>query len=450
MTSSKQLIDKQWIRNNGLGTVFRKLYELSTQDTNAVDGEILAIAVNRLVRAERAIGGPYADSGESVDLTTNLEIFLFLRQFGVHLPQLERYIALEIHRSAKPNARLRRAIQQYRDAQLQTQPHQKTKQPPRLYTTILTAMDQDIAALNISLRPTARKAWKEIQAADKNREIGLLPAFFAGALQTNKPIPDATLRRLGMGNFYCWMAYTIYDDFIDDTGQPNLLPFANVAMRRSMQHYLQECGTKQKLIDLVTITYDGLDQANSWEMAQARAVVSDSALTITKLPRYGNHEVLATRAMAHVLGPLLLTITYTELSSPAYSQIYKGLQHYLIARQLNDDLHDWREDLRAGHLSPVVTFLLRRCAITAGTYEIATIEVKLQNYFWHHGLDLLCQRTRNHLQVCRQALQDSQVIRMDSELLQLITRLEAAISQSQTILAGQKSFLAAYRQANKG
>ncbi len=299
------------------------------------------------------------------------------------------------------------------------------------------------------VRSVALEIWEHVRTADKNKEITLLPTFFARSLITPSQVAsEALCEQLGTANFYCWMAYTIYDDFLDDEGQPARLPVANIAMRHSLRIYQDLLTDKPALENFAQTIFDVMDQANSWELTYCRFEVTSQIIVIGSLPRYGQRTVLANRAMGHALGPLIIT----ELVADTQQQkdhIQLALSHYLIARQLNDDMHDWLKDVQAGQISYVVAAILRGLQIRPGPQNLPELTSRMQTYFQRTGLGQICIQLLRHVKSARRALDASGLIWIHSDFTTLLDSLEASATQAQTIYANQRDFLHTYKALAK-
>lgn len=222
----------------------------------------------------------------------------------------------------------------------------------------------------------------EVQASDKAFEISLFPYLFS--LQLKNHLDRSQLITFGKANVCLWASYTIYDDFLDQEGRAEMLPLANIAMRRSLSYY-REFSSKPKDIALVEDAYLQMDRANTWELQYARAKIKGGNITLTALPDYKDLAVLAQRAQAHILGPLLIYRCSLAYSEDEEARLMNALNLYLIAKQIEDDIHDWLEDFNRGHLSWVVKFLHSRLKVSAGAHEMKTLEGQMKKYFWKQG-----------------------------------------------------------------
>ncbi len=284
-------------------------------------------------------------------------------------------------------------------------------------------------------------------AGDDTQEIVGIPYMFTKSLAERPILPEQLLAQLGAANLFGWLAYTIYDNFLDDEGDPALLSVANIGLRRSLEGFLQALPTHQGFQQLVHTTFDRIDAANAWEVAHCRFAIQDNAIIIGTLPRYGTRMKLAERSLGHTLGPMaiLCSIGYPPHSTEAKA-IHTMLTHYLIARQLNDDLHDWEQDMRRGHVSYVVQTICAALHLSPGEYDLDELTHKAQRQFWHHSLLKLCDRTEQHIATARAAATASGVLVPKGPIMQLLDNLTAIVEHTRSEQTKAEQFLNAYRK----
>lgn len=319
-------------------------------------------------------------------------------------------------------------------------------QTSQQYDEVFASVKAQLTVLPKPLRTTALQVCEQLSRADTNNEIALLPAMFAESLKAPRVSPEF-LQQLGVANFYSWMATIIYDDFIDEEGNPALLPFANTAYRLSLATYRQAVRNDARLSAYIEQLYDLVDRANAWEVAHTRAAVTEDTIEVPVLPRYGRRVVLADRAFGHAVGPMLIAQRLKNIEEQHIESIEKVLQHYLIARQLNDDLHDWRKDLAAGQLSAALTELLRGAAVQPGSYTFEALVPRLENYFLQGGLKKICVQILKHVDLCHQAMDESQLFKTEGAFIRLVDDLAASAKDALAIQAKEQAFLYAYQDA---
>ena len=452
---------------------------LARHNPTVITGTQLAFIVRRLTAMEKATGGPYRNEQGKVDLLLNILIAELLTPFTkVPLP-LRQYL---IRQRFAGNALLRYAVlgttdsDIVRHAQLPTGawppskhfPHitpspvvatafiassllpkpimqSTTSQHTAFYSQAMRAIANDLQTMPKPLRIQMAQVVAKVQAADKNQEIMLLPLLFHRSL-VHPQARETELLALCIANFYCWIAYIIYDDFLDGEGKPALLPIASIALRHSLHWYGCFNRADQNISKQVHIAFTLVDVANSWEVRQARYTVKDNVAIITSLPSYKSRRQLAHRSFAHILGPQLLVAQHSQATPQNTKLITNGLIEYLIARQLNDDLHDWQEDFLKGRLSFVVTLLLQALQIQPGRYNISELLGKMQRLFWEEILDSTCRLLRAHAKKAKTNLQKSLLLQDGAEIYSLIDALDTSARQSLSKHQRQKDFLAAYKQ----
>ncbi len=275
-----------------------------------------------------------------------------------------------------------------------------------------------------NLTEMGAKLLKKITA----KEIPLMPFYFHQTLGRNgKAISKKDVILLGQANVLGWLAYTIYDDFLDEEGSPKLLPLANIYLRRLIHIYDTAFSTNQTVALFFHKILDIIEQANYWEITSCRLLFYDDKLEISdlKLPDYSDLTQLAYKSLGHGLGPLtmLLLLGYKE-ESEEFIALYNFFIDYLIAKQLHDDAHDWEEDLSKGHISFVVALILKKAMkkkiITKRKVVLKNIIPKLQKLFWYEIIEEVCSHIYDHVKKAQQELESSSIILNKNSLEDLL------------------------------
>lgn len=399
---------------------------LISQKNPSLSGELLAGVLRRLVEAEVMVGGPYKNEQLDVDVETNKLIFMFFKNQGIQLPALESYL-----------------LGHYTYEELALEPTIQLPGPPnlnateaRLHHEVFKAAAEGLATFPDYLKKKLQWQVKAMKQADKNKEIGLIPYFFGSSLNKSYNVP---YKNLGQANVYCWASYTIYDDFMDDEGVASMLPTANICMRKSIE-LLKEAALQMHVKTLPQNLFDRMDLANAWELQYCRFKVNSGAVTIENLPDYANMNVLADRAWGHVAG-LSIQLDALDISSGARRSALNAVEQYLVAKQLCDDIHDWKKDLSAGHISPVVTMLVEGAGLAPGTYKMSWLLGNLQDYFWHSGFEEVSAIILKHAENAKSELMASGIFVSNSRFEVLITAIQRSINNSISIYKNQKEFI---------
>lgn len=340
--------------------------------------------------------------------------------------------------------------------------HQPTKRPVGtpppsdrasvIYHEVVETVNTQLQQLNAPLRGYAIATLKRIQQADTNREIGLIGYLFSQSLAHPPTRQDNALYvALGIANIYNWMAYTIYDDFLDNEGNPHLLSVANVALRYSMHYFRQALPRDTAFHNWAATLFDTVDEANAWELEECRFAIKDGSITIGHLPQYSDRARLADRSCTHSL-PMAAVLACQRIPprSAAADACYRAFRHYLIARQLNDDMHDWEEDIQRGHISFVVTRILEQLNLTPGTtIPLGELIPKMRQQFWDHTLQDICTRITDHTHQGRLAAKRSKILNKLPIIDQLLTTLDQVVERSLRERNEANEFLEGYRQIVK-
>lgn len=437
--------DIGWVATEPLKAVLLRIIVLYRHQQSKIDGPLLALFAKRLLKHEVSVGGPYSDEQQSDDLVINALIEHLFEAFGSPLPNVTHYL-----KKHDPSGAARRTIetlistaeQDMYPSALQPKPTNKISAP----SSVALGVERDLGTLPTAMQPVAREVWSSVLKADHKHEISLLAQQFIESITTTIEQPKLAAHTLGMANFYTWMAYTIYDDFIDQEGDPTKLPIANMAHRKAIQlynSYVLNSTTRETIQQYFT----EMDTANEWELNNARFATTKQRITITTIPDYEDGDILARRALGHILGPMLVCLSNESITQSQRDKIHTGLKHYLIARQINDDLHDWVEDLRRGHVSFVVAHLLRTSGIPEGTQLKEELIEKLKGSFWKTELVTLANITVGHIDTSYEAFESTKLFNINGPLFKtIIEPIRTSATESMAIHQDQKKFLETYRQ----
>ena len=260
---------------------------------------------------------------------------------------------------------------------------------------------------NAEMKNDAGYIFHKVISEDNARHISLLPYYFKKALgKTSEDISSKTIVGLGLANLYGWTAYTVYDNFFDDEGEINLLPLANKCLREVAVIFSTTTSLKTGFLTFFRDVMDKIDLAYRWELAECRMnpaeqIKPENTKAVSFkipaiLPDYGSYQKLAERSLGYALGPaaILFLLEYRKGSQEIIS-LMDFFKHYLIAKQLNDDAHDWEEDLKRGHISSAVALLLHEWK--KGNTQAKRVKMvdpvqdlpRLQKLFWYKVIPII-------------------------------------------------------------
>jgi hypothetical protein len=319
------------------------------------------------------------------------------------------------------------------------------KQADEIYQAVVEQARAYFGRLDTDLRREALGFLERLLAGDKKREIVLLPYFFLSSFKQASALSKKSLASLGSANLYGWIAYTIYDDFLDDEGDPKLLSVANVCLRASLTSFQEALPGHTDFQEKVLQTFDKIDAANTWEVTHCRFASNSRSITIGRMPAYGRLSRLAERSLGHTLPPIaVLAASGKEVFDPAVQAVESSLKHYIIARQLSDDLHDWEDDLRAGHITFVVRAILQDLSIKPGQQKLEPLIIRMQKQFWNHTLNSLCDQVLRHLKAAKRAQEP--YLKPENIITKLLDGIEASVDETLKQQSEAKQFIKSYRK----
>ena len=327
------------------------------------------------------------------------------------------------------------------------QPTKSTKKstPTKLQTLhrqIVSSVQADIDLLPKHLRIHSREALNQILKLDTDGFITLIPMVFYQAFtpEIQAKVNQKTIALMCVANLYGWLAYTIYDDFLDNEGDIKSLSAANFALRQLTDIYVRRLPPNPNLHSTFTRLMNTIDNANTWEVTHTR--FDPVAKTFKDIPDYGDNLRLAERSVGHIMGPVTtLLLADLQPDHPDLINLESFATHYLIARQLDDEAHDWQSDLEQGHINAVAAMLLKTHQQTnpgAITLDKPTKD-KLHHLFWNKQMPEISDLIHHHANQADQALQKIQSLTTTTPFLKLTNKhrksAQGALKQRKKTLA---------------
>ncbi len=311
---------------------------------------------------------------------------------------------------------------------------QLSEQGREIYESIVKRSQVRFRELGEPLQNIAAQVLQDTLAKDRTFQITLTPYWVAQSFVLESlPALQAVLADLGLASLYGWIAYTIYDDFFDDEGDKDLLALANVCLRELTMIYDKFFAAEPEKISFYNRVMDRLNNAHAWEVLHCRAKKQGNTWSVERLPEYDYFDRLADRSLGHALGAagLLLYLGYSP-ASPEVEKIMDFFVHYLIIKQLSDDLHDWEEDVKRGHLSSVVTLVVgcwQQSCDGNFPLQLPQNHLQLQEIFWHKVVEICLQRTDWYLEKAQMVLLDHPLVRDAQGLLDCLAPFQRSVEK---------------------
>lgn len=306
--------------------------------------------------------------------------------------------------------------------------HSKTKAP-----AIISAIDHIVQRESADVPNNIRAEYNHIleRLFDQDRRsqyiITMTPAFVWSSLSQSiqKRLSQKHLSEAGLISFYGWAAYTVYDDVIDSDLEVKDLLLGNLFSRRLYQHL--ESLTKQENLKsfrkFYTSILDGMEAANYLEI-QTNSF--DEHMKTGGYPDYSDKTLLAEKSMGHVLGTIYLLVEAGfDLKSRLIINLVGFFKHFLIARQMNDDAHDWEADLKKGVINSASSEIFKIMP-----HNKRGADDLYQQIFWKQVVPNYNKEIMTHLNQARLIVESTNEIANKKQFLKLLKPIEIATTEA--------------------
>lgn len=327
----------------------------------------LAELLSLMIRSEEKPGGPYIFGREN-DMELNAHLVRLFAQEGTFLEGAARYAEVPLNSTA---------------AVAPEPPHDTTSQAWASIRTSLLALFSRHLKIELNLLVDS------LEGTDKTGEISQLSRLFASSLSLPLKEAEVPIEAYDRANQYAWLAYSLYDSLLDAGQSIHTLPLANHCLTTSVELY----SAQAKDTTVVRELFSQLNIANAAELSNRNILTFNAERNTVSINQSLHNQALlqltASRSIAHIIGPLLC-IQQLPPNSFELETVREALTSYCQARQLLDDLHDWKQDIAQGQITYVVARLLEDANITIGIYAAdATMVLLDQSFFNTCLLDIL-------------------------------------------------------------
>ncbi|MBU1046588.1 terpene cyclase/mutase family protein [Patescibacteria group bacterium] len=274
-----------------------------------------------------------------------------------------------------------------------------------IYNKVIKKTIKIFSSLDEDLKKQASQTLKQTLKTKNSLEIILLPHLFNQSLGDSIPMSE-NLIDLGVANLLGWIAYTIYDDFLDEEGDPKKLSLANVCLRELTLIFRNILPYETGFFDFSKTILNRIDSANTWETTHCRGI------DLKQIPNYENYQRLADRSLGHALGPIaiLFSLGYKKDSLEIKNTI-KFFENYIIAKQINDDAHDWEDDLKKEHISSACALVLKEWSKKNNKNPNLEEDLdKLRSIFWYKIINKSCKDVLKHSQIAMESIKKVKII----------------------------------------
>lgn len=285
------------------------------------------------------------------------------------------------------------------------------------------------------LKPGIKKQFDQILQKiidSENVDVILMsPLAVAKSIKKTNKIDEKFLIKLGVINALGWMAYTIYDDLIDDDKQIKWLSLANIICRKMDIMFTQLLPDEKGFLEEYQKVMNNLEEANYWEMENCRGEKEI-------IPDFSKIENLSDRSMGHALTSMAVFYK-SQTSKKDKLKLKTFFQYFLAAKQMNDDAHDWESDLKKGQINSAGAELLKLTSERKNYDELKLI-------FWEEVFDKYAKEIMNYCQMAKKTIRQISCLKNYDAFDRMVNKV---IKSTQLALDKKKetiSFINSYYQ----
>lgn len=327
----------------------------------------------------------------------------------------------------------------------------------KLHASIVEKVTSELSFFPGDLSQKLEEIIQKITQTKNGSDITLLPYRFASSTKFSSKMKDSFLHELGEANLHGWLAYKIFDDMLDNEGDPKFIPVANVSARKVAEIYERKLSSHYHLFEKMM---DAMEKANAWERMFTYFPEESFLGEKAELPDYNSYEVLAGKSLPHCLGAVAVLVhPKNKMSKVALdkeiSSVVHFFHHYIIARQLNDDAHDWWSDMKRGFVNSSGTLVLdtfrkqQKKGLIPIKRRLADYEKDLSAIFWKEEVVNVAEAIHKHINLAKKSLEEMTCLTDHTYLLSMLEPIQKATDQALDQRQKTLEFLEEYHKKKK-
>jgi hypothetical protein len=260
-----------------------------------------------------------------------------------------------------------------------------------------------LSALPSPFQTTAHQLIKEYFIPSHQVYLTSLPTKISTSFGL-KDAPSSLLDILSQVVLAGWLGYTILDDYADgDRSDPASLPLSQWCSRYAYTTLLSIAPRHKGYQTIVQTVFDNQDTALQKELTMYRFSPL-SPIEPGKLPPQPAIDFLSNRSLGHALvACALLAHGENQKSHNKLTATLTYYRNYLAARQLQDDAHDWLEDLKKGRYTVANIHALRIYGRRFTLDDERALHAVMTIY-WKESIPSLFSRCLTYIAAARRAM----------------------------------------------
>ncbi len=250
-----------------------------------------------------------------------------------------------------------------------------------------------------SFQNSGLKCLSAMAATPNIREITLASYHIQKALKIH--LPDSLIIDLGVAHLLSALSYDILDACYDTGSVTSELTIAPILLREAINHYHTIAAQYTIDVPYIKKIFDAVDQSYAHEFNYNHISSKNRDDLRNQLVNYIDPTPL--RSCGHTLGPkILLQIAGQQETNENNLSLF--FTNYLTAKQISDNLHDWREDINNDLLTNVTQPILLTWCERHQPHEVFDVKkdmLELEKIFWSTTHNTLLQSGLYHINQAR-------------------------------------------------
>lgn len=263
-------------------------------------------------------------------------------------------------------------------------------------------ISQWLASFSVHTKQQLDPFIRRLRSSDTRGEISRLAAITRMSIRGQSLLTNDEADLIDTAHIYAWLAYSLYDEIVDEH-KPLYTFLANICYKERLRLIYKTSVAMTDELDLFMAT----DFANHHELQIRHAALSYPASQALR------NNYLKNRAIGHLF-PIRSMIINSSLHATHQLQLIQAAEEYIVAKQLLDDLHDWRDDFIKRRPSSVTTDIAQRSNLADATnqvhYRIAP-----------QRIDEIEKLVQSCLQTCQRLIPDSSLTKLFANLTPVIS-----------------------------
>jgi hypothetical protein len=283
----------------------------------------------------------------------------------------------------------------------------KTKEALNFEKKVLRKTQKIVKELEGEIKIELQNSVDNVIESEKMRdEIILLLFHFQKVLKKRGcDVGDSVVVDFGVVSVLGWVAYGLYDDIIDGERGVENVSLANTFLRELTVLYSSVAKNDKRLMRFFCETMHKVECANFRETRKLRVDVVDGKIALDKkMPKEFDKSFLFDRSRGHFLGiGSMILLAGNKKNSKEFVNMFLFFKHYIIAKQLNDDMHDWEEDMRKGCVTQVIVSIARSLS-GRSEVDVENDLDEMRGIFWNDVVVDVCDDIDFHVKKAHDCL----------------------------------------------